>query len=84
MSNHSGSYMLNNVLRTAKDIGIFEVIGKDKAREFALELTKIGNHYDCNDGEILMDIGEELNICYCCLGESDVFEEGLCKSCRED
>ena len=36
MSNHSGSYMLNEVLCTAKDMGIFETIGKEKAQEFAL------------------------------------------------
>ncbi|AIY81013.1 hypothetical protein U728_1628 [Clostridium botulinum 202F] len=28
--NHSGSYMLNEVLYAAKDMGIFEAIGKEK------------------------------------------------------
>jgi hypothetical protein len=82
MSNHSGSDMLNDVLRIAKDMRIFESIGKDKACEFALELIRIGVRYDCNNGEILRDIGEVLGICYCCLGKSNNFDNGLCKSCR--
>lgn len=84
MSNHSGSYMLNEVLYAMKDMKIFESIGKEKAREFALEMIKIGKDYDCNDGEILNEIEEELGICYYCLKESDdINENGLCKECRE-
>jgi len=82
MSNHDGSYMLNEVLHTAKDIGIFKNIGKEKARKFALEMIKIGRDYDCNNGEILDEIAEELGICYCCLKETDDIEDGLCKNCR--
>jgi hypothetical protein len=82
MSNHSGSYMLNDVLRTAKDMNIFESIGKEKSHEFALEIIKIGRHYDCNNGEILENIGAELEICYCCLKETDELDDyGLCKKC---
>lgn len=85
MSNHSGSYMLNEVLCTAKDMGIFETIGKEKARKFALSLIEIGEDYDCNNGEILEDIGKELGICYCCLkGKCEVDYSGLCKDCGGD
>ena len=74
--------MLNEVLYTAKNMGIFEVIGKEKAREFAMELTKIGSHYDCNNGEILESIGREVGICYCCLEETyELDYSGLCKAC---
>lgn len=83
MSNHSGSYMLNDVLYTAKKMGILEVIGEEKACEFALEMIEIGSRYDCNDGEILDGIGEELGICYCCLEKADNLENGLCKECRD-
>lgn len=85
MSNHSGSYMLNEVLCTAKDMGIFEGIGKEKARKFALALIDIGEDYDCNNGEIFEDIGKELGICYCCLKEkSEIDYSGLCKDCGGD
>lgn len=58
MSNNNGSYMLNDVLHIAKDIGVFENIGKEKAHEFALEIIKIGKIYDCNNGKILEFIGD--------------------------
>lgn len=74
--------MLNEVLYIAKDMGIFEAVGKEKTREFAMKLVKIGRDYDCNDGEVLEDIGEELGICYCCLKETDDIEDGRCKECR--
>lgn len=60
MSNHSGSYMLNEVLSTAKDMGIFDDIGKEKAQEFALKVAKIGRRYDCNNGEIFEYIAREV------------------------
>ena len=83
MSNHSGSYMLNEVLYTAKNSGIFEAIGKEKARKFVLALIDIGENYDCNNGEILEEIGKELGLCYCCLSEAeDINYGGLCKKCR--
>ena len=82
MSNHSGSYMLNSVLCVAKDMGIFETIGKEKTLGFARELLKLGSKYDCNDGEILEDM-DELGICYCCLKETDDLEDGLCNECRD-
>ncbi len=84
MSNHSGSYMLNDVLCTAKDMNIFETIGREKARKFALEIIKISRQYDCNYGEILdNNVGQEVGICYCCLAETDdIDDDGLCKECR--
>jgi len=82
MSNHSGSYMLNQVLCTAKDMGIFEAIGKEKSHQFVLEVTKFGRHYDCNNGEILEDIAREAGICCCCLKETyELDYSGLCKDC---
>ena len=82
MSNHSGSYMLNDVLRKIKDMGIFEAIGKEKSRVFSLEVTKIGRHYDCNNGEILEDVGREVGICCCCLKETyELDYSGLCEEC---
>ena len=75
MSNHDGGYILNRVLSVADSMGIFETIGKEKSKEFALNIVKIGNQNDCNNGEIL-DGFEELGICYCCLEEAEELEEG--------
>lgn len=82
MSNHSGSYMLNGVLKTAKEMGILETIGEDKSLEFARKLVELGRGYDCNTGEILEDIGEDLSLCYYCLEKSKDLEYGLCENCR--
>ncbi len=39
--------------------------------------------YDCNNGEILEDLGQTLRLCYDCLKESDDLDEDeLCPSCR--
>jgi hypothetical protein len=85
MSNHSGSHMLNEVLSKINNIGIFKTIGKEKTHQFVLEAIKIGREYDCNNGEILEDIGKELGICYCCLKEKcEVDYSGLCKDCGGD
>lgn len=75
--------MLNDVLEIAKDMGIFEVIGKEKTREFVLKIVKLGSRQDCNNGEILAGVGDELGICYCCLNDTSDIEAGLCKQCRE-
>lgn len=82
MSNHSGSYMLNYALEIVKEMGISELIGKEKYRELALQFVKLGNGYDCNSGEILEGIGEELGLCYCCLEDSNDIDDGLCIDCR--
>ncbi|OOM09419.1 hypothetical protein [Clostridium saccharobutylicum] len=82
MSNHSGSYMLNEVLCKMKSMDILKEIGKEKSHEFALAVIKIGRRYDSNNGEILEDVGRELGICYCCLEETyELDYSGLCKDC---
>lgn len=82
MSNHSGSYMLNNVICMADKMGILETIGKEKTKEFILEILRIGRHYDCNSGEMLESL-DKFGICYCCYNENHDLEDGLCKECRE-
>ena len=41
--------MLNDVLYTVKKMRIFEDIGKDRTKEFAFKMIKIGEKYDCNN-----------------------------------
>ena len=82
MSNHSGSYMSNQVISIAKDMGIFEVIDAEKLHQFALEIIKIARRYECNNSEILDDAGKRLGICCCCLKESyELDYSGICRDC---
>ena len=60
MSNHDGSYMLNEILKLLEEDGVFGKLGKEEAQEIVLKILKIGEHHDCNNGEILEDIGEKL------------------------
>ena len=79
MSNHNGSFMLNEVLELLNNFEIFKILGKEKTLLFIEEICKIGFDNDCNDGEILEGIGEKLNICYSCKEYSECLEGGLCK-----
>jgi hypothetical protein len=42
--------MLNDVLNIAKNMEIFGEDEKNKFREFAIKLAKLGRRYDCNNG----------------------------------
>jgi len=81
MSNHSGSYILNDVLRLLENRGFFEKLTPEEIEAFFLEIVKIGNNCDCNQGEILEEIGERMGICYSFLRVSESLEYGLCSSC---
>lgn len=86
MSNHSGSYVLNKVLRVLndKEYDFFKGIGKDKTLAFITFVIKIGDYEDCNSGEILDEIGQKLGICYDCLNYADDLENGgICRKCTE-
>ncbi len=82
MSNHSGSYMLHDVLTLLEKRGFFADLEPEGIREFLKEIVKIGHHHDCNQGEILEGIGERMGVCYCCMEPAESFEHGLCPSCR--
>ena len=82
MSNHSGNYMLNNVLTILQDDhDFFSKIGKEEAYLFVKKIIKVGNRYDCNSGEILEDIGLKLGVCYGCIKQADLNEDGYCGDC---
>ncbi|EGD51885.1 hypothetical protein TheetDRAFT_1277 [Thermoanaerobacter ethanolicus JW 200] len=86
MSNHSGSYMLNDVLKKLDELNVFEFLGREKTVDF---LKWVCNYtyftYDTNAGEILEEIGAKLKFCYyCCEGKDDVDETGLCGECRRE
>lgn len=83
MSNHMGSYMLNNVLHLLDEKNVFQLLGREKTLELLQGINRIGCEYDCNDGEILETIGEKLTVCYICWEYHDILEEGICHPCKE-
>ena len=83
MSNHSGSYMLNNILKILEQESVFQLLGKEKTQNLIFDILKMSYQYDCNPGEILEDIGEQVGICYCCQSTADEFHDGICKTCHE-
>lgn len=82
MSNHSGSRMLNTVLKTVERASVFELLGKAKTQELIREILRTASYeYDCSSGEILEGIGERIGICYLCKESADVFKDELCEKC---
>ena len=76
MSNHSGSYLLNEVLSALEKRKIFDFLGKEATQDTVLEIIRIARRYDCNPGEILDAIGTRVGVCYYCLTPQSRF-------CRE-
>ncbi|WP_141699109.1 hypothetical protein [Candidatus Thiosymbion oneisti] len=83
MSNHSGSYMLNDVLNTLQRYSVFDALGKEKTQAMVIEIIKMSQQYDYNPGEILENMDERLGICHFCLSPADEFHDGICKKCHE-
>ena len=81
MSNHSGSYIINNILNVLDEFNIFKILGKEETLKLLNEIRSIGYDNDCNDGEILEDIGEKLKVCYQCYEYSKKLEYGVCEQC---
>jgi hypothetical protein len=53
MSNHSGSYMLNEILELMEQEQIFGWLGKEKTQSLVRNITNTAcRKYDCNSGEI--------------------------------
>ena len=84
MSNHLGSYLLNDVLCLLEEKGVFELLGRRKTQSLLNRIVGLSFDYDCNQNEILEEIAERLGFCSCCLRSAKKFEYGLCPRCRED
>jgi hypothetical protein len=85
MSNHSGSYMLNDVLFLLERENVFKTLGPDTTRRIAAEIVKLSDEYDCNAGEILDEIGPRIGLCYYCLKPATEFADwGGCTSCDQE
>ncbi len=85
MSNHSGSYMLNEVIEKLNDYEVFQQLGKEKSQQLVIEIVRLASRqYDCNSGEILDGHAELLHICYQCVRAAEILdEEGVCPDCHK-
>ena len=63
MSNHSGSYMLNDILKLLETNQVLELLGKTKTHHLVRDIVHVSHDCDCNAGEILWEIGERHHIC---------------------
>jgi len=83
MSNHAGSYMLNEMLQLMEQRSVFEKIGREASQQLVLEIVKLSDRYDCNAGEILEDLGERLAICSFCRAVRPDVQNSGCGVCRD-
>lgn len=81
MSNHSGSYMLNNVLEVLEEEQVFVQLGREKSIRLVQRIVGMSFGYDCNRDEILDGIGARLGICRGCVKADPILTDGLCHDC---
>jgi hypothetical protein len=49
MSNHTGSYMLNDIIQLLNDEQVLNIIGLEKSQQVITQIVKIASkEYDCN------------------------------------
>jgi hypothetical protein len=83
MSNHAGSYLLNEVLLLLEQRGVLAQMGREAAQRLVLDILNLSRHYDCNPSEILDEVGGRLGICRWCLTAKADLIDGVCVSCRD-
>ena len=83
MSNHDGSYMLNDILILLEEYKFFTTLTKKEISKFCQKVKSIGGEHDCNNGEIFDGIGERLKICYWCFNSAEEMVDGICKECKK-
>lgn len=84
MSNHSGSYMVNDLLKLMDQEHLFEDLGMEKTQSLIRRFVGIAQAYDCNGGEILENLTDRFQPCYCCLANTQAqdLNDGLYPRCR--
>jgi hypothetical protein len=85
MSNHAGSYMLNEVITILDRHQAFAGMDETALRAVMREIVEMAkNEYDCNQGEILEGVAQQFHLCYYCLADNDNPADELCPTCRVD
>jgi len=83
VSNHSGSYMLNDVISILRKYKVFNSLSDIEKRKLTDEILDIGD--DTNSGEILEGHELFLGICgVCCKEDVPISQYGLCEECEKD
>ncbi len=82
MSNHSGSYLLNELLAEAVDLGLLDPISDQQRERLTKKLWSLCREYDCNWGEIIdIPLSEKLGVCrYCGELSTELDENGYCNN----
>ena len=67
MSNHSGSYMLNELTQEIISIGLLATATDEQKVKLTKKLWYLCHEYDCNWGEIIdKNLAEQLDVCCGC------------------
>ena len=65
MSDHAGSYLLNEVIEILDEAKVFDLLGQERSRALILKILHHAlRDYDCNAGEILEGYEARFGICY--------------------
>ncbi len=84
MSNHDGSYLLNEVLRLFEERGLFPTQATPAIQQILSDVVRLADEYDCNSHEILSGLGERFHVCESCTNPCEALEDGRCQSCNTE
>jgi hypothetical protein len=86
MSNHSGGYMLNELLHGMHSLGLFANMQDDTRVNLVDKLLRTCFSHDCNWGEIIdEELAELFGVCrYCRRIRPDIKNLGYCSTCYEE
>jgi len=78
--------MLNDLLKLMDQEHLFEGLGIENTQALIRRFVAIAQSYDCNGGEILENLTDRFQLCYCCLDNTQAqdLNNGLCPRCREE
>lgn len=83
MTDYTGSYMLNDIIRLLDRQQVLDVLGFEATQQMLISITQLAtSDHGCNRGEILEGYAERFAICYCCLSITDDLVQRLCPNCR--
>ena len=81
MSNHQGSYMLNEVLQEIHQRGLLAQLPREEMQQLILRILTISTEYDCNKPEILEGLAIPFGLCRCCSRATEEFVGEMCPAC---
>lgn len=84
MSNHSGGYILNELLHEINTLGLLTHISDESKEKLIMKLLKLCGGYDCNWGEIIdEELASLFSVCrYCRKTKPEIGKGGYCVTCR--